>query len=185
MKHESKRPHHPPQPPKRNRALAKLGAVTATIIVPVLFLTGCDGNAVKSVGTTTLALKECRTPKVDTAVKCATFEVIENRETNTGRKIALNIVVLPATARVKEPDPIFLFAGGPGQAATDLAVQANMILGQLNAKRDIVLIDQRGTGKSNLLNCKMPSADTLDMASAEKRRAVSRNVAIHSPKKRI
>jgi pimeloyl-ACP methyl ester carboxylesterase len=110
---------------------------------------------------------------VDTAVKCATLDVIENRETNTGRKISLNIVVLPASARIKEPDPIFLFAGGPGQAATDLAMQANMILGQLNTKRDIVLIDQRGTGKSNPLTCKLPEVETMEMADAAMRRTAT------------
>lgn len=101
-------------------------------------------------------LKPCRIKGVENEVKCATLVVIENRETKQGRKIGLNIVVLPATARVKEPDPIFLFAGGPGQAATMLAPQALAILGSLNNKRDIVLIDQRGTGKSNGLMCKMP-----------------------------
>ncbi len=111
-----------------------------------------------------LALKACRIPGVDVEVKCAQYEVIENRETGQGRKIALNLVVLPASARVKEPDPIFLFAGGPGQAAADLAPQAMAILGGLNAKRDIVLIDQRGTGKSNFLNCKMPAFDAPGMS---------------------
>ena len=101
-------------------------------------------------------LKPCRIKGVENEVKCATLAVIENRETKQGRKIGLNIVVLPATARVKEPDPIFLFAGGPGQAATMLAPQALAILGSLNNKRDIVLIDQRGTGKSHGLMCKMP-----------------------------
>lgn len=137
-------------------------------------LSGCgrEGPTTKT-NAATIGLKDCRVPKVDTAVKCATLEVIENRETNAGRKIPINIVVLPASARVKEPDPIFLFAGGPGQAATDLAVQANMILGPLNAKRDIVLIDQRGTGKSNPLTCKMPEVETLEMADATTRRAAT------------
>lgn len=104
----------------------------------------------------TALLTTCRIKGVESEVKCATLNVIENRETKQGRNIGLNIVVLPATARVKEADPIFLFAGGPGQAAAALAPQALAILGSLNNKRDIVLIDQRGTGKSNGLNCKIP-----------------------------
>ncbi|NJR71681.1 MAG: alpha/beta hydrolase [Gammaproteobacteria bacterium] len=110
---------------------------------------------------------------MDNAVQCAKLDVFENRETKTGRKIALNIVVLPATARIKEPDPIFLFAGGPGQAATDLVATAKIILGTLNTKRDIVFIDQRGTGKSNLLSCKFPTDDNPDMANADKRRELT------------
>ncbi len=112
-------------------------------------------------------------PRVDSAVLCATLDVFENRETQSGRRIALNIVVLPASARIKEPDPIFLFAGGPGQAATDLLPSAQAILGTLNTRRDIVFIDQRGTGKSNPLNCKLPDEDTPEMAIAAKRRALT------------
>ena len=120
----------------------------------------------------TLDLKSCRVKGVDSEVKCAKLDVFENRETRQGRKIALNIVVMPASARVKENDPIFLFAGGPGQAATDLAQQALQLLGGLNDKRDIVLIDQRGTGKSNLLNCKLPDDDAPGMSDPVKRDAL-------------
>ena len=115
---------------------------------------------------------------IESEVRCATFEVIENRDTKQGRKIALNIVVLPASARVKEADPIFLFAGGPGQAAASLAPQAAQLLGALNDKRDIVLIDQRGTGKSNLLNCKMPEIDTPGMTDRGQRDALIRKYTI-------
>jgi pimeloyl-ACP methyl ester carboxylesterase len=141
-------------------------------IATLLILSACSGeNAPKTAPT--LALKECRVPGIDNAIKCATYDVFENRETKSGRKIGLNIVVLPASAKAKEPDPIFLFAGGPGQAATDLAVIAQAVLGSLNNKRDIVLIDQRGTGKSNLLNCKFPTEDNPDMANPIKRRELT------------
>ncbi|MBC7624086.1 MAG: alpha/beta fold hydrolase [Aeromicrobium sp.] len=99
--------------------------------------------------------------------------MFENRETNSGRKISLNLVVYPASARNKEPDPIFIFAGGPGQAATDVIALVTPQLAGLTTKRDVVFIDQRGTGKSNLLNCKFPSDDSADMASPETRRALT------------
>ena len=140
----------------------------------LLMLAACSEGAGVA-ATTPLVLKPCRVAGIDTEVKCARFEVVENRETRQGRKIALNLVVLPASARanVKEPDPIFLFAGGPGQAAADLAPQALAILGGLNAKRDIVLMDQRGTGKSNFLNCKLPDGDQPGMNDPVKRDALS------------
>ena len=147
-------------------------SIKAVAVCALLSIAACGEVATAPAGAT-LALKACRVAGVDTEVKCATFEVIENRETRQGRKIALNIVVLPAGARVKEPDPIFLFAGGPGQAAADLAPQALAILGGLNAKRDIVLIDQRGTGKSNFLNCKMPDVDQPGMSDLVKRDALT------------
>ncbi len=159
---------HLPQP-ARSAAFSATATLTA---VTALILAGCSDQTTK-LNNPALVLKECRTPGVENAVQCGTYEVFENRETKAGRKIALNIVVLPASAKIKEPDPIFLFAGGPGQAATDLALQANAILGALNSKRDIVLIDQRGTGKSNLLTCKFPNDDTPESADPVKRRAMS------------
>jgi ABC-type glycerol-3-phosphate transport system substrate-binding protein len=115
------------------------------IMLMAAVLAGCGGSQSSDspVQKATLDLKACRAKGIDSEVKCATLDVFENRETKQGRKIALNIVVLPATARIKDNDPIFLFAGGPGQAATDLAQQASQMLGSLNDKRDIVLIDHR------------------------------------------
>lgn len=102
--------------------------------------------------------------------------MFENRETKTGRKIDLNIVVVAATSKQKLPDPVFIFAGGPGQAATDL-VRLVSLMGNLNNKRDIVFIDQRGTGKSNLLNCKLPEDDFQEaMADPAKRRELTLKV---------
>ena len=132
-------------------------------ILPLLMfaalLPAACGDASQPVANSTgspMLLNACRLKGVESEVRCATLNVYENRETRLGRKIGINIVVLPATARVKETDPVFLFAGGPGQAAAALAPQALAILGSLNNKRDIVLIDQRGTGKSNGLTCKIP-----------------------------
>lgn len=93
----------------------------------------------------------CRVPGYEKDVLCATYPVWENRETRQGRKIGLNIVILPALGPDKQPDPIFEFGGGPGEAITLGAgwyAQSN-----LRQKRDIVLVDQRGTGRSNPLHC--------------------------------
>ena len=139
----------------------------------VLLLGACSDAAAPG-QIATLPLSACRVAHVESEVKCATLNVIENRTTGQGRKIALNIVVLPATARIKEPDPIFLFAGGPGQAAADLAREALVILGGLNGKRDIVLIDQRGTGKSNGLACKLGDTFDPEMADPARRDAVGK-----------
>ncbi len=137
-------------------------------------LAGCGENPDQAAPL--LALKACRVANIDNEVKCATLEVFENRQTKQGRKIGINVVVLPATARIKEADPVFLFAGGPGQAATDLAREALAMLGGLNAKRDIVLIDQRGTGKSNGLSCKFGDATTPDLIDVVKRELLSRRL---------
>lgn len=140
-------------------------------LIAAMVLAGCSQDAGRV--TPTLATTSCRIAGYESAVRCATFEVIENRDTGQGRKIALNVVVVPATARVKKPDPIFVFAGGPGQAATDVVRLVMPALGQLISQRDIVFIDQRGTGKSNLLQCKMPEDEVDAMSDASKRRAAT------------
>jgi pimeloyl-ACP methyl ester carboxylesterase len=150
---------------KRPIPLAALFAITAV-------LTACSEGSPDS-RKATLTLKSCRVPHIENEVKCATLDVIENRETGAGRKIPLNIVVLPATSRTREPDPIFVFAGGPGQAAADLGREAMALLGGLNARRDIVLIDQRGTGKSNGLFCKSPDLSAMS-GDAAKRDQIAR-----------
>ncbi len=101
----------------------------------------------------------CRLRNHPTA-RCGKLEVFENRAAGTGRKIALHIVVLPAHRRKPAADPVFLFTGGPGSGATEIAgVPDGGMLKSLRAQRDIVLVDQRGTGESNPLLCDLYGQD--------------------------
>jgi len=86
-------------------------------------------------------------------VLCGSYPVYENRQLHTGRQIDLRIAVLPALKNYPAPDALFVLAGGPGQAATVYGPFVDVALKKLHQDRDIVLIDQRGTGKSNPLNC--------------------------------
>ena len=83
--------------------------------------------------------------------QCGSYDVPENPADPDGRKITLNIAVAGASGTSTEPDPVFFFAGGPGQAATETWVMIRSTLRQIRKNRDIVMIDQRGTGKSNKL----------------------------------
>ncbi|HEX5131821.1 MAG TPA: alpha/beta fold hydrolase [Candidatus Krumholzibacteria bacterium] len=83
----------------------------------------------------------------------ATLEVPENRDLPDGRKIALHIVVVPAIERVKGAPPLFDIAGGPGMAATMGAAEYATALRIHRQRRDVVLVDQRGTGQSGPLRC--------------------------------
>jgi pimeloyl-ACP methyl ester carboxylesterase len=87
--------------------------------------------------------------------RCGSLTVPENRTTRSGRAIDLKIVVLPARSRTAAPDPIFILVGGPGQAATSLASPGGFDPA-LNESRDLVFVDQRGTGDSNPLDCELP-----------------------------
>ncbi len=73
-----------------------------------------------------------------------------------GTQIDVHFAVLPALARNRKPDPVFFFAGGPGQSAIEIAGSVARLLGRLSNRRDIVLIDQRGTGRSAPLVCDEP-----------------------------
>ncbi len=84
---------------------------------------------------------------------CGTYEVFENRATRTGRKIPLRVVVLPATGPGRLPDPFVYFAGGPGDASIPGGVFMARQLPALRQKRDVLLVDYRGTGQSGRLFC--------------------------------
>ena len=96
------------------------------------------------------------------SARCGSLDVPENPADPEGRKITLNIAVAPATGGTTEPDPVFFFAGGPGQAATETWVIIRPNLRQIRKTRDIVMIDQRGTGKSNKLECESTIEEDLN-----------------------
>jgi pimeloyl-ACP methyl ester carboxylesterase len=93
----------------------------------------------------------------------ATLEVPENREQPDGRKISLHIVIVPALTKGAKDAPLFDIAGGPGLAATSNADWYAADSTGYRATRDIVLVDQRGTGLSNPLRCpELEAARKLD-----------------------
>jgi pimeloyl-ACP methyl ester carboxylesterase len=85
--------------------------------------------------------------------QCSTLEVPENHAAPNGRKISLAIAWIPARGEA-EPDPVFMIAGGPGQSALESYPGIAPAFAETNKKRNIVLVDQRGTGSSHRLICK-------------------------------
>lgn len=126
----------------------------------------------------TLALTECRIANIDNAIRCGKLPVWENRATKQGRKLDVFVAVIPATAKAKEPDPVFVLVGGPGQAASDYGREALAMMGGLNNRRDIVLVDQRGTGRTNGLQCKSEDPYEVPSLDAAKRDARGRELMI-------
>lgn len=80
--------------------------------------------------------------------QCGSLPVHENRGTRTGRMINLKVAVIESTSPEPANDPVFLLSGGPGVAATEDTGNIQLFL-YLRDQRDIVLVDQRGTGGSN------------------------------------
>jgi pimeloyl-ACP methyl ester carboxylesterase len=85
--------------------------------------------------------------------RCGTIPVYENRARGSGRQIGLRVIVLPARRKEVAPDPVVFLTGGPGLAAADDPAYVARLLASVRGSRAIVLVDQRGTGQSNPLNC--------------------------------
>lgn len=111
-------------------------------------------------------LHPCTTDEGPTEALCGTVTVFENRHTGIGRQIQLLVAVLPALASVPEPDALVFLAGGPGQGAAQLARDIQELFRRVQRKRDIVLVDQRGTGKSNPLNCRSESSSLRELTES-------------------
>jgi pimeloyl-ACP methyl ester carboxylesterase len=92
---------------------------------------------------------------------CTNIAVPESPSNPSGPSIELHVAVLPST---KQPavGALFYLEGGPGGAATQSAIEVNGLFARVNRSRDIVMIDQRGTGGSTPISCpaaKVPARD--------------------------
>jgi pimeloyl-ACP methyl ester carboxylesterase len=102
-------------------------------------------------------LQECRLEHplrlAAVAARCGILKVPEDPALPGGATIDLSVAVVPALNRRAAAAPLFLLAGGPGQAATDLYASNAGAFARVNRNHDIVLVDQRGTGRSAPLKC--------------------------------
>lgn len=109
---------------------------------------------------------------IDISAECGSITVPENREQPDGRQIELHFAVVRAESSIAEPDAVFMLAGGPGQAASEVYPLYLNFFSDLNQDRDIVLVDQRGTGQSNPLACPQIRELPLDAGEEEALAAV-------------
>lgn len=131
-------------------------------------------------GSLTLSACELAQPNsgLSTAAWCADFPVPENRADPHSRIIKLRLAILRSRAQVASRDMLVFLAGGPGQAATESASSVAAVLQPLRAHRDVLLLDQRGTGGSHALTCKdsddtTPAGDDSAFDTDKMRRAAA------------
>ncbi len=129
---------------------------------------GLLGVPIDADGAPALTLEPCllhdnaRTRSV--AARCGQLEVPENYEAPTGRTITLKVAVVEALRKGRSEDAFVPIAGGPGQASTEDYVEWGVAaFANIRKTRDIVLVDQRGTGASNPLRCPTDDADWLNI----------------------
>ena len=114
-----------------------------------------------------LAFVPCELDAAHTAATtpayCAPFQVPEDWDHPGGRRIDLRLALVRSSAPLAARDLVVLLAGGPGQAAIDAWPRARGGFAPLLEHRNVLLLDQRGTGGSNALECKR-AADADDQA---------------------
>jgi pimeloyl-ACP methyl ester carboxylesterase len=126
----------------------------------LMLLSACGGTRRAA----TDRLQPCTSEEGPTGAYCGSLAVWEDRAAGKGRRIDLRMVVFPALRRDPKPDPLFVFAGGPGQGAAKMALTLGTLFRRFQKDRDIVLVDQRGTGGSHPLNCRAPEGDSDDLS---------------------
>ncbi len=99
-----------------------------------------------------IELAPCALPDVTRPVRCGSLRVPENPRSPQGRQLSIGVAVVPAIER-KHDDPIVVLMGGPGESAISAAGGYAKQFASLLQERDLLLVDQRGTGRSGALAC--------------------------------
>ncbi|HET9220760.1 MAG TPA: alpha/beta hydrolase [Terriglobia bacterium] len=129
----------------------QMRAALVAVMAVALAAGGC-GNT--SIGAARLQL--CETGEGPRDAYCGKLTVFEDRARQTGRTIDLKIVVAKALRRDPKSDPLFVLVGGPTGGAATMAERLEPMFRPYQTDRDIVFVDQRGTGASNPLDCEPP-----------------------------
>ncbi len=112
-------------------------------------------GAATPVSAVTPAVAYCRLPDLDQPARCGELLVPEDPGRPDGRQITIAFAVIPATHGPALPDPILPLYGGPGENVISDAGPLAERFAALRERRDLLLVDQRGTGRSSALNCRL------------------------------
>lgn len=116
---------------------------------------------------TSLSLKSCFVEGVRSQLQCGKLTVPENWTSPTDKTLDVNVIVVKSIATSSKADPLFLLMGGPGQAASELVSGLIRIFSDVHQSRDLVFIDQRGTGLSSPLMCDEENGDIYKDLSSD------------------
>ncbi len=115
--------------------------------------------------------EKCKLPSLgpggvgELEARCLNLAVPFDGQDSAGATFDLSVKIVPAIDRDVKADPLFFLAGGPGQAASETWGILGLALASVNKQRDIILVDQRGTGDSHPLRCE--PADDLKVETLE------------------
>ena len=95
------------------------------------------------------------------AARCGTFARPLAPSGESAGTIELKVAVVPALTLEPAPDPFVPIAGGPGQSSIQFYAGWVRAFERIRQHRDILLVDQRGTGQSAPLSCALDE-DAID-----------------------
>ena len=149
----------------------KLFAALLTLLLGMAAASAAQIVPVAQIGTS------CHLPGWEEALRCVRVPVPLDPRQPGGEQLSLLAVVAPSYRQAAKADPLFVLAGGPGQAGSDVLPLLSQAFRKVRATRDIVFIDQRGTGRSGKLDCdNTPGQDSLpdDAATQQLRDCLGR-----------
>jgi pimeloyl-ACP methyl ester carboxylesterase len=156
-----------------------LRALAALILTPLAFCSASEAQAAR------LPLEDCRLQSEiaagGVAAECGWLSVPENREQPSGKQVRLHVARIRSLRQEPVGDPLFVLSGGPGQAASDFYISIAPALTRVRRDRDIVIVDQRGTGKSNRLDCTFPDESDITFTDPRQLRDLARSCLAKLP----
>ncbi len=159
--------------------------LAATIAVfPLAGATAAEGPAAASAP----AFKSCSLAgsggNGNLHAECATWRQPLDRNDPGGEAIELFIARLPSTALEPAADALTIINGGPGGSSIDLLVDFAGVWRMFTRERDVVVIDQRGTGRSAPMTCDAVT-DTANEPTSDETLTITRdclNALPHDPR---
>lgn len=141
------------------RLLLALTAAVSVQFVSVANAANVGGPPRSAESFGAIELSACKLSGVLQPARCGVLEVPENPNRPAGRQLRIGVAVIPAIGEQPRPDPIAVLMGGPGEDAIGSAEIYARQFAPLRQDRDILLVDQRGTGRSAALDCELFSPE--------------------------
>ncbi len=143
-----------PSPTLPPRRLLPLTLAALAMLAPAV---GRSSPPADDEGDAALAWQACRLEHrsrlISIEAQCTRLRVPEDEQRPAGRQIELFVARVPAVSGRKAPDPLLLIAGGPGMGASEMYPGVAPAFARVRRERDLIVVDQRGTGRSQALHC--------------------------------
>lgn len=104
--------------------------------------------------------------------RCTRVTVPEDPARPAGRQLQLFVARIPALSRQAAAEPLFILAGGPGLGASTFYASAAPVFERIRRRHDIIIVDQRGTGRSHPLLCQFDEQQMWDAGEEQTARVM-------------